>query len=75
MMSLTPVHEEQPSGGSPFQPLRVEITVANVGRLLHHAHLVLTKSDSHCLAEALAGRGDPAGDLAPARRENAPPPA
>jgi len=26
-------------------------------RLLHHAHLVLTKGDSHRLAEALAGKG------------------
>jgi hypothetical protein len=25
--------------------------------LLHHAHLVLTKGDSHRLAEALAGKG------------------
>jgi hypothetical protein len=28
-----------------------------VDRLLHHAHLVLTKGDSHRLAEALAGKG------------------
>jgi len=26
-------------------------------RLLHHAHLVLTKGDSRRLAEALAGKG------------------
>jgi hypothetical protein len=26
-------------------------------QLLHHAHLVLTKGDSHRLAEALAGKG------------------
>ena len=26
-------------------------------RLLHHAHLVLTKGDSHRLAEALTGKG------------------
>lgn len=26
-------------------------------RPLHHAHLVLTKGDSHRLAEALAGKG------------------
>ena len=26
-------------------------------RLLHHAHLVITKGDSHRLAEALAGKG------------------
>ena len=25
--------------------------------VLHHAHLVLTKGDSHRLAEALAGKG------------------
>jgi DNA replication protein DnaC len=35
----------------------VEITTATVDRLLHHAHLVLTKGDSHRLAEALAGKG------------------
>ena len=28
-----------------------------VDRLMHHAHLVLTKGDSHRLAEALAGKG------------------
>jgi DNA replication protein DnaC len=37
--------------------IEVEITVATVDRLLHHAHLVLTKGDSHRLAEALAGTG------------------
>jgi hypothetical protein len=30
---------------------------ATVDRLLHHAHLVLTKGDSHRLAEVLAGKG------------------
>ena len=30
---------------------------ATVDRLLHRAHLVLTKGDSHRLAEALAGKG------------------
>nr|WP_275106948.1 ATP-binding protein [Nocardia terpenica] len=35
----------------------VEITAATVDRLLHHAHLVQTKGDSHRLAEALAGKG------------------
>jgi len=30
---------------------------ATVDRLLHHAHLVLTKGDSHRLTEALAGKG------------------
>ncbi|HET9897613.1 MAG TPA: hypothetical protein VFQ44_22005 [Streptosporangiaceae bacterium] len=30
---------------------------ATVDRLLHHAHLVLTKGDSHRLAEALTGKG------------------
>lgn len=35
----------------------VEINSATVDRLLHHAHLVLTKGDSHRLAEALAGKG------------------
>jgi hypothetical protein len=28
-----------------------------IDRLLHHAHLVLTKGDSHRLAAALAGKG------------------
>jgi hypothetical protein len=32
-------------------------TLVTVDRLLHHAHLVLTKGDSHRLAEALAGKG------------------
>jgi hypothetical protein len=33
------------------------LATATVDRLLHHAHLVLTKGDSHRLAEALAGKG------------------
>ena len=33
------------------------VATATVDRLLHHAHLVLTKGDSHRLAEALAGKG------------------
>lgn len=33
------------------------IATATVDRLLHHAHLVATKGDSHRLAEALAGKG------------------
>jgi DNA replication protein DnaC len=33
------------------------LATATVDRLLHHAHLVLTKGDSQRLAEALAGKG------------------
>jgi DNA replication protein DnaC len=33
------------------------LATATVDRLLHHAHLVLAKGDSHRLAEALAGKG------------------
>ena len=33
------------------------LTTATVDRLLHRAHLVLTRGDSHRLAEALAGKG------------------
>jgi DNA replication protein DnaC len=33
------------------------LATATVDRLLHHAHLVLTKGDSHRLAEALTGKG------------------
>ena len=32
-------------------------TLATVDRLLHHAHLITTKGDSHGLADALAGKG------------------
>jgi hypothetical protein len=41
----------------PFALTAAPKTVATVDRLLHHAHLVLTKGDSHRLAEALAGKG------------------
>ncbi len=33
------------------------LATAAVDRLLHHAHLVQTKGDSHRLAEALGGKG------------------
>jgi DNA replication protein DnaC len=33
------------------------LATATVDRLLHHAHLITTKGDSHRLAEALAGKG------------------
>jgi DNA replication protein DnaC len=33
------------------------LATATVDRLLHHAHLVTTKGDSHRLAEALTGKG------------------
>lgn len=44
-----------PSGFDSIMPKT--LATASVDRLLHHAHLVLTKGDSHRLAEALAGRG------------------
>lgn len=44
-----------PSGFDTIMPKT--LATATVDRLLHHAHLVLTKGDSHRLAEALAGKG------------------
>ena len=62
-----------PSGFDTIMPKT--LATATGDRLLHHAHLVPTKGDSYRLAEALAGKGDPAGDLTPRRRENTRPPA
>lgn len=44
-----------PSGYDTIMPKT--LATATVDRLLHHAHLVITKGDSHRLAEALAGKG------------------
>jgi len=44
-----------PSGFDTIMPKT--LATATVDRLLHHAHLVATKGDSHRLAEALAGKG------------------
>jgi DNA replication protein DnaC len=44
-----------PSGFDSIMPKT--LATATVDRLLHHAHLVLTKGDSHRFAEALAGKG------------------
>lgn len=44
-----------PSGFDQIMPKT--LATATVDRLLHHAHPVLTKGDSHRLAEALAGKG------------------
>lgn len=44
-----------PSGFDSIMPKT--LATATVDRLLHHAHLVLTKGDSHRLADALAGEG------------------
>jgi DNA replication protein DnaC len=44
-----------PSGFDQVMPKT--LATATVDRLLHHAHLILTKGDSHRLAEALAGKG------------------
>ena len=44
-----------PSGFDSIMPKT--LATATVDRLLHHAHLVLTKGDSHRLAEALTGKG------------------
>ncbi|TNC20581.1 IS21-like element helper ATPase IstB [Amycolatopsis alkalitolerans] len=44
-----------PSGFDTIMPKTT--ATATVDRLLHHAHLVATKGDSHRLAEALAGKG------------------
>ena len=52
------------------------LATATVDRLLHHAHLVLTKGDSHRLAEALTGKGViPLEAATSAHRENTRPPA
>ncbi|GAA1995420.1 IS21-like element helper ATPase IstB [Amycolatopsis minnesotensis] len=44
-----------PSGFDSIMPKT--LATATVDRLLHHAHLVLTKGESHRLAEAIAGKG------------------
>jgi DNA replication protein DnaC len=44
-----------PSGFDQILPKT--LATATVDRLLHHAHLMVTKGDSHRLAEALAGKG------------------
>jgi DNA replication protein DnaC len=44
-----------PSGFDSIMPKT--LATATVDRLLHHAHLVITKGDSHRLAEALTGKG------------------
>lgn len=44
-----------PSGFDSIMPKT--LATATVDRQLHHAHLVLTKGDSHRLADALAGEG------------------
>ncbi len=44
-----------PSGFDSIMPKT--LATATVDRLLHHAHLVITKGGSHRLAEALAGKG------------------
>lgn len=44
-----------PSGFDSIMPKT--LATATVDRLLHHAHLVTTKGDSHRLAEAIAGKG------------------
>ena len=44
-----------PSGFDTIMPKT--LATATVDRLMHHAHLVVTKGDSHRLAEALTGKG------------------
>ena len=44
-----------PSGFDQIMPKT--LATATVDRLLHHAHLIVTKGDSHRLAEALTGKG------------------
>lgn len=44
-----------PSGFDTIMPKT--LATATVDRLLHHAHLIITKGDSHRLGEALAGKG------------------
>jgi DNA replication protein DnaC len=44
-----------PSGFDTIMPKT--IATATVDRLLHHAHVITTKGDSHRLQQALAGHG------------------
>ena len=44
-----------PSGFDTIMPKT--LATATVDRLLHHAHVIVTKGDSHRLADALAGKG------------------
>src|SRR5207247_8463580 len=44
-----------PSGFDTIMPKT--LATATVDRLLHHAHLITTKGDSHRLAQALTGKG------------------
>lgn len=53
--SITVTSNIHPSGFDSIMPKT--LATATVDRLLHHAHLVTTKGDSHRLAEALAGKG------------------
>jgi DNA replication protein DnaC len=53
--SLAVTSNIHPSGFDSIMPKT--LATATVDRLLHHAHLVLTKGDSHRLAQALAGKG------------------
>ena len=53
--SIAVTSNMHPSGFDTIMPKT--LATATVDRLLHHAHLVLTKGDSHRLAEALAGKG------------------
>ena len=61
-----------PSGFDTIMPKT--LATATVDRLLHHAHLVLTKGDSHRLAEALAGKGGHPTDLTRRREARVRPP-
>jgi DNA replication protein DnaC len=53
--SVAVTSDLHPSGFDSIMPKT--LATATVDRLLHHAHVVTTKGDSHRLAEALAGEG------------------
>jgi DNA replication protein DnaC len=53
--SLAVTSNIHPSGFDTIMPKT--LATATVDRLLHHAHLVQTKGESHRLAQALAGKG------------------
>ncbi len=53
--SMTVTSNIHPSGFDTIMPKT--LATATVDRLLHHAHLITTKGDSHRLAQALAGKG------------------
>lgn len=57
MAAATLVREQVPAPDGFDTIMPKTLATATVDRLLHHAHLVVTKGDSHRLSQALAGQG------------------